>query len=154
MANRPSRTPEKDDAFFNDLEKHGIVIDAAKIAGYKRRSLYEWRKADTEFAQRWDDAIECAIQVLEREADVRGRDGVEEALYHAGKPVMVKDADGKEVHATVRKKSDVLLIFRLKALRPEVYRERIDAKGEINVTFGLADRLHAARLRTRKPESE
>lgn len=144
---KTERTPEKDERFFEALAKTGIVIDACAACGYGRTAVYERRKSDTEFAKRWDDAIEAAIQAMEREADRRGRDGFEEPLFHAGKPVMVKGADGVERQATTRRHSDTLLIFRLKALRPEMYRERVDMQGEVNVTFGLADRLDAARRR-------
>lgn len=149
MANRPTRTPEKDEVFFAEICAGGIVVEAADRAGYARRSVYEWRKSDTEFSARWDSAIEAAIQRLEKEADRRAHDGEPELILHKGAPVMVDDGNGGKVALTVRKRSDLLLIFRLKALRPEIYRERVDMRGEVNVTFGLADRLEAARKRAK-----
>lgn len=150
MANRPTRTPAKDDVFFGALAAGDIIIDAADKAEYARASVYEWRKSDTAFSARWDESVEAAIQRLEKEADRRAHEGEPELILHKGAPVMVDDGKGGKVALTVRKRSDVLLIFRLKALRPEIYRERMDMRGEVNVTFGLADRLEQARRRAKK----
>lgn len=144
------RTPEKDATFFEALAGGGIIVEAADRAGYARASVYEWRKTDTAFSAAWDTAIEAAIQRLEKEADRRAHDGEPELVLHKGAPVMVDDGKGGKVALTVRKRSDLLLIFRLKALRPEIYRERMDMRGEVNVTFGLADRLEQARRRAKK----
>lgn len=150
MADRTERTAEKDEAFLKALAATGIVIDACEAVGYGRTTVYERRKTDTAFAKLWDDAIEASIQRMEREADRRGVQGFEEPLFHAGKPVMILGPDGTTmIQATVRRHSDTLLIFRLKALRPEIYRERVDMRGEVNVTFGLADRLENARRRAK-----
>jgi len=155
VGGKTDRSPEKDDEFFDVLAKTGIVLDACAVTGYSRTHVYDRRKSETDFAKRWDDAIEASIQAMEREADRRGRDGFAEPLFHAGKPVMIEGPDGKPVQATVRRHSDTLLIFRLKALRPEMYRERVDMQGEVNLTFGLADRLEKARRRLgEKPKAK
>ncbi len=48
-----------DERFFAALEEFGQVTYAANICGMARRSLYERRKRDTEFASRWEDAIDA-----------------------------------------------------------------------------------------------
>lgn len=150
MANRTTRTAEKDATFFDALAAGGVIVEAADKAGYPRSSVYEWRKSDTGFSTAWDEAVEAAIQRLEKEADFRATVGDPDVVLHNGNIVMVEDPVTKEKTPLLRrKKSDVLLIFRLKALRPEMYRERVDMQGKVDVSFGLADRLEAARRRAR-----
>ncbi len=77
-----------------------------------RRSAYDWRKEDQEFANEWDAAEALGTDLLEDEARRRAAQGVDEPVFWKG-----------EVKGFVRKYSDVLLIFMLKARRPEKYRE-------------------------------
>src|SRR5262249_50824556 len=74
------------------------VRRACAVAGVHHSTYYEWRHADPEFAEAADGAREHYIEWLEAVADERATRG--------------------------RKPSDTMLIFRLKALRPDVYRER------------------------------
>ncbi len=71
------------------------VAGAAKLAGVGRQTVYDWRKRDGEFAAAWDDAIETGTDNLEDEARRR--------------PMST---------------SDTLMIFLLKARRPDKYKER------------------------------
>ncbi len=87
--------------FLDRLTEIGIVTDACLAAGINRNTAYVRRRADTGFATAWDDAVETAIGGMEVEARRRAIDG-----------------------------SDVLLMFLLKALRPEMYRQ---AKGEVHI---------------------
>lgn len=114
MANRTKRTIEKDEKFFTALAGGEPVSAAAQQVGYTRTSVYEWRQADEEFAARWAEAIEIAIERLEAEADRRGVDGVEKPVFYRGKQC-----------GTIREYSDTLLMFRLKRLDPR-YRDRFD----------------------------
>lgn len=150
MANGTTRTAEKDAVFFGALAAGDVITKAADKADYSRSRVYEWRKTDTKFSAAWDEAIEAAIQRLEEEADRRAVEGEPDLVIHNGNVVMVEDPVTKEKTPLIRRKrSDVLLIFRLKALRPEMYRERVDMKGNVDISFGLADRLEAARQRAR-----
>ncbi len=123
MANRTKRTPQKDGKFFAALAKGIPVSTAAQSVGYGRTMVYEHREKDELFCERWDDAIAIAIERLEAEADRRAVEGIEDPVFYQG-----------EQCGTVRKFSDTLLMFRLKALAPDRYRERaqIDHSGEIN----------------------
>jgi hypothetical protein len=58
-------------------------------------------------------ALSLAAELLEEEADRRGRDGLDEPVFYRGQQC-----------GTKRRYSDGLLLARLKAVRPEVYRER------------------------------
>lgn len=89
------------------------VSAAAKKAGVPRSTAYDWYKADEEFAAAWDDAVEVAVDSLEKEAWRRARDGVLKPVYQKGEKV-----------GQVREYSDQLMVTLLKAHRPEKYRER------------------------------
>jgi hypothetical protein len=65
-----------------------------KASGVSRATAYRFRGHDRAFAEAWDDAIEEAVDMLELEAHRRAIEG-----------------------------SDRLLMFVLRALRPEKYRE-------------------------------
>jgi hypothetical protein len=111
-------TPEKRreaDLFLQELLANGgLVAHACKRARLERRTVYNWRKADIGFATQWDEVIDLCVEAAELECRRRAIEGVDEPVYHKG-----------ELIDTVRKFSDVLLIFFLKAHRPEKYRERI-----------------------------
>ena len=71
-----------------------------------------------------------ATEVLEREAWHRATEGREEAVWFNGKRV-----------GTVRKPSDLLLIFLLKAKKPEIYRERLDSRFTANLNVQSAVKI-------------
>jgi hypothetical protein len=102
-----------DDRFFGAIAGGQTISAAANAAGYSRRSVYDRRSADKSFQERWDDAVAVAIERMEAEADRRAIEGTLEPVFYQGVEC-----------GQVRRFSDTLLIFRLKALRPEMYRER------------------------------
>lgn len=91
-------TPEKDwkDTFLKSLVLYGTVTAACKTAGVSRQTAYRHRQSDEDFALAWADAEEQSTEELEREAINRAING-----------------------------SDTLMIFLLKARRPEKYRENV-----------------------------
>jgi hypothetical protein len=123
MGSRTNRTPQRDANFLKALAQ-GKTVNDALPSGYARRTVYDWRESDPEFRQAWDDAIQTAIERLETEADRRAVDGVD-------KPIVWKG----EVVATYKEYSDTLLIFRLKALAPDKYRENVKTTSEVNLTL-------------------
>lgn len=125
MAGRPrtERTPQRmRELFLKELTRRGSVSDAARKAGVGRRTVYQWREAEPDFAAAWDEALETAIDALESEAWRRAREGVEKPLIGR----VAKDTDG--IITTVREYSDSLMTTLLKAHRPEKYRERAEVK--------------------------
>lgn len=110
---RTIRTSRRRARFLEALGECAIVTRAAKAAGISRNALYEWRREDADFARDWAAAVELGIAALEDEALRRVLDGVETPVFYGGKQV-----------ATVRKFSDPLLMFMLRARRPDRYRER------------------------------
>lgn len=107
-----TRTPEKDFAFLVTLAETGNVTRAAAAIGCGRSTVYEWREADEDFAKQWERAMRIATLGLEDEARRRAEEGVDEPVFYQGIEC-----------GTVRKYSDTLLIFLLKARDPK-YREK------------------------------
>lgn len=146
MANRPKRTPIKDEKFFEALRGGASVAAAAAAAGYKRRTLYEWREADDEFRAEWEASLEEGTDALEDEALRRALHGTDEPVYYQG-----------EECGYVRKYSDTLTIFLLKARRPEKYREKIDLNhgGQAeNPIRALIEQVSGTALRPSSDEAE
>ncbi|MHB0939000.1 MAG: terminase [Armatimonadota bacterium] len=112
MANQTKQTAKKNQLFFDALADGKTVTLAAKLAGYTRCMVYEWKHDDLAFSGRWDDALKVALERMEAEADRRALQGVLKPVFQGGKKV-----------GTVRVFSDTLLIFRMKALDPDKYRE-------------------------------
>lgn len=129
MRGRTIRTPENEADFLDGLARTASVTAACEIAKIARASAYDWRDADPAFAAAWDAALVRGTDALEDEAIRRARLGVDEPVFYQG------DECG-----TVTKYSDTLLIFMLKARRPEVFREQIAVTHTVNVV----DRLGSA----------
>jgi hypothetical protein len=97
-------TPEKQipiTAFIDALRSTGNVRAACEAVGISRQAAYRWRRENTEFAAAWEQAIEDATDYLEEVARQRALET-----------------------------SDTLMIFLLKAHRPDKFRDthRIEFK--------------------------
>jgi hypothetical protein len=110
---RELTTEQRKEKFLKELAKRANVSDAARAAGVGRSTAYEWYEADQGFARRWDEAVEHAVDELEREAWRRAAEGFDEPVYQKG-----------ELVGHVRRYSDQLMSVLLKAHRPEKFRER------------------------------
>ncbi len=133
--NRPSepltaRTPSRvrvraQQAFLDRLSSTCQVAKACRGARVSRAAVYAWRKADPEFAKAWEAAIEIGVGVVEDEAVRRALQG-----------------------------SDNLLIFLLKAYRPEKYSDKrqlqIGGPGLAEIICSMSEGLQAARERAAK----
>jgi hypothetical protein len=113
MRSRAIRTKRLDNRFFGAIATGQTVSAAALVSGYSRRAVYDWRAAAEAFRERWDEAVAMAIERMEAEADRRAVKGTLEPVFYKGTEC-----------GHVRRYSDTLLIFRLKALDPKKYRER------------------------------
>ena len=158
-------TPEKLSAFCAALAETGIVGRACTAVDISRMTAYEWRHNDEDFAARWDHALKIGVTALEDEAHRRGFEGVPEPVVHQGQfsheweaardeqgvvirlddgsPKMVPalDEHGRPVLKTIRKYSDTLAIFLLKAHNPDKYRE--NSKVEIGGSLDLRRKTDA-----------
>jgi hypothetical protein len=106
---------EKQKVFLDSFRELGTVSAACIAAGIGRTTAYRWRQADEDFALAWHDLEEDTTDEMEREAYRRAVEGVPEPVFHKGEEI-----------ATINRYSDTLLIFMLKARKPETYRERFD----------------------------
>jgi len=114
MANRTKTTPTKKASFLAALRRTaGNVTAAAKTTGVGRVAWYAARAKDPDFAADWDEVVEEGTEDLEQEAYRRACRGTRKPTYQGGKMV-----------GYVREYSDTLMIFLLKARRPEKYRDR------------------------------
>lgn len=109
------RRPPWQAPFLDALRSSGNVRLAAKAVAISRKTVYATKARDIAFADDWEDALDEATDLLEEEAWRRAKDGVRRPVFQNGKRVGV-----------VREYSDTLLIFLLKGLRPEKYRDNFD----------------------------
>lgn len=106
----PLTRAHRDDIFFTELAKDGFITRAAKVAGIDRSGAYKLYKADPEFAERWDAALDEYHDKLEEEARRRAVDGSDKGVWHQGVQV-----------GTEKQYSDSLLALMLKAKRKKEY---------------------------------
>ena len=106
--------------FLSVVADTGIILRACELTGIGRTNVYRWRK-EPEFEAALQLAVEEATERLELEARRRAFEGVEKPVYQGGEHV-----------GDIQEYSDTLLMFLLKAARPEVYREtiRVDIRRE------------------------
>src|SRR5262245_41897979 len=112
-------TQRRKSLFLRNYAETGNISLAARAAGIERRSIYVWQERDGRFAAAMRQAEIEAVEALEAEARRRAFEGVthERPIYYKGEQV------GSELITT---HSDLLMIFLLKAARPEKYRDRYD----------------------------
>jgi len=128
MARRTARnTQRRKTKFLEAYKLAGTASEAARLTGIPRDTHKEWLRKSETYRQAFQEADDAATEVLEKEALRRAVEGREETVYFNGQPC-----------GTVRKYSDVLLIFLLKAKRPDVYRERYDARITANMNVQSA----------------
>src|SRR5215831_1866316 len=108
-----------EDAFITSYERTGSVPVSAQRALITPKTVRRRRAVDAQFAERMREAQENAVELLETAAWNRARDGVvkKKAIYFNGRQV------GEDVTVEY---SDQLLIFLLKANKPEKYRESVN----------------------------
>jgi hypothetical protein len=106
-------TAELRAAFLSALAEHGFVTRAARSAGINRDTARKARKNDPAFAAAWAEAMAEYVENLEAEADRRAYRGTARPVFYQG-----------EKCGEIQEYSDTLLIFRLKALKPDVYADR------------------------------
>ena len=121
MANRTKRTDRAREAFLSTLRTGASIGAACRKAGMGRSPAYEWRDEDEDFRLAWDEAVDEGTDVLEDEATRRARDGTVKPVFYQG-----QECGG------IREYSDTLIMFMLKARRPEKYRERHQIEHEID----------------------
>jgi hypothetical protein len=97
------------------LSELGNVTAAARLVGIHHDTHYQWMKRDPQYAEQVPGVLEQAADLLEAEARRRAVEGVT-------KPI-IGGRNRDEVVTTVKEYSDTLLIFLLKGVRPQKYKE-------------------------------
>jgi hypothetical protein len=129
-------------AFLESFVTVGTITHAAASAGVERQRHYEWLEADPDYTVAFEAAQDAAAEVLVREARRRAVEGVDEAIVYQGK--IQQDATGQP--ASVKRFSDILLIFLMKGAMPEVYRDNFHITGSVELDT-LVGKLAAGRKR-------
>lgn len=128
-------TPEKawQRPFIQRLCETGNVTAACKKAKISRQRAYEVRDEDEVFRTAWEEALVVATENLELEARRRAETGVLEPVFYLGKKV-----------GAIRKYSDTLMIFLLKAHKPDTYRDNqhIEHTGKDGKDLSLQTVVH------------
>src|SRR5690606_26043730 len=111
------------------LAESGNVTDAARRAGLARVTVYRYWENDEELAKLFDEALRLGQHGLEDEARRRAYTWVLDPVVYQGKiqeQEVYDQATGEitKIPVAVRRYSDVLLMFLLKAAFPEKYKER------------------------------
>lgn len=110
----------KQAAFLAAYAETGNLTLAALAAKCSRRSHHNWLK-NPEYQAKFNQAQEIAVESMEAEARRRAVDGTDVPVFGSGG----RDVGTVQV-GTMKRYSDVLLIFLLKAANPKKYRDRID----------------------------
>src|SRR4030095_9043088 len=123
MAKHPVRTATQKAAFLEAYARAGTAMGAAKLSGVDDRNHYAWLQKSEQYRAQFAIAKERAAQVLEAEARRRACDGYDDPIYYNGVQV-----------GHVRRYSDLLMIFLLKAAKPDVYRDYHSVKVQGSMT--------------------
>jgi hypothetical protein len=111
MAKDPCRSAVQN-RFIRALRAQPDVKRAARLAGTDVQTIYFWKRTDRAFRDSWESALEEAVDELEGIALQRAKTG-----------------------------SDTLLMFMLRAHRPQTYRDQLDiSKLPDNVIIRLLER--------------
>ncbi len=149
---RKTTAPDWAPRFLSALAATANVSASCLAAGIARNTVYLRRDADEGFAKRMADALEDAVDDLELEARRRARDGLRRVKFHQGDPILVPlfredglpalDERGAAVLVPYveHEYSDTLMIFLLKAHRPEKYREnvKVEVTGKVISTIEIS----------------
>jgi hypothetical protein len=136
MSTAKKRAARWQPTFLASFRTTGNISRSAEAAGISRSTVWKHREKDPEFDRQYNEALDDAVDTLEAEAWRRAAEGIERTkVVRTG-----TDDDGNPVfsHFPERHYSDTLLIFLLKGLRPERYRDSYDLKGLLNQVVGHA----------------
>lgn len=115
------QTPHLKAAFLAAFRQRGIVTHACRASGVDRYTVYHWRRIDPKFEAAFTEAEIESTEVMEDEARRRAVDGVTRLKFDKDGDALTDPRTGELYFET--QYSDTLLIFMLKARKPETYRE-------------------------------
>ena len=119
-------------AFIADLAMDGNITRAVRETGVARATVYRLRAQDELFRNAMNRAQEIGAEGLLDEAKRRAYHGTDEPRFNA---------EGEEI-GRITKYSDTLLIFLLKGLMPDTFRERhthaVAVGGEVDLNVKVS----------------
>jgi hypothetical protein len=128
----------KKTAFLKAFEACGNISQAARVAKVARNNHYDWME-DDEYKKRFRESEVRAARALEDEAVFRATEGLRRYKFDKnGEPII--DPVTKEPYYESQR-SDTLLIFLLKGILPEKYRERYEAHVTADVSHSGTVRI-------------
>ena len=104
--------PMKFANFLEHLMDCGNVADAARQADLTIQQVRVFRRNNPKAQAAFEEALDIGTDAIEAELHRRAIQGTLEPVFYKGRRVN-----------TIRKKSDVLLMFLLKSRRPHIYRD-------------------------------
>lgn len=104
--------PMKFANFLEHLMDCGNVADAARQADLTIQQVRLFRRNNPKAQAAFEEALDIGTDAIEAELHRRAISGTLEPVFYKGRRVN-----------TIRKKSDVLLMFLLKSRRPHIYRD-------------------------------
>jgi hypothetical protein len=168
------RTLDKRPAFLAAYSICASIRHAAKAAHVNPRRHYEWLRDDPEYPARFKQAQTEAAQSLEDEASYRAMVGVFEPNVYQGRWIYPQEE--YEITPATRtrpaemgfrdvpgakplglwKKSDALLMFRLRGEMPQKYRPygSVELTGPNGGPIEIVERLQAARARVQAAQPQ
>jgi hypothetical protein len=122
--------PKKQAAF---LVETGSISHAARAANMARITHYRWLESSEGYRELFEAAKQESLENLEREARFRAVQGLRQFKFTKDGSPLMHPVTGEPYYE--EKRSDVLLIFLLKALAPKKYREQTQMQlgGDVNV---------------------
>lgn len=129
-------TPENKELVLRALSAGVSVAAAAALIGAHRGTVIGWKGADTDFKEKYEEALDEGTDLLEDEAVRRARDGVKRPVFYMG-----------EICGYIQEYSDSLLKFMLEARRPAIFRSR-----SINLVPPEGDGDKVLEVRWKDPE--
>lgn len=135
------------DLFLRILSETANVSRAARVAGIGASQVYRWREKMPKFAEDWDSALREALDALEEVLRDRVINGIERSHFHGG-----------EKTGTYKTFSDALLMFYLRAKRPDIYNKggtemAVERTGDDDALNKQLDAI-AARVKARNAEKD
>lgn len=135
-------------AFLKKLGQTGKVGQSSREVGYASTTfLQNLRRTDEEFARQWDEAMQAAVDQMEDEMVRRAKEGVKKPTVYKGQlcyqrspedGALILDTAGDPIPIYVTEYSDSLLMFYLRAAKPNKYRDNIRVDTTIQGKIGVA----------------
>jgi hypothetical protein len=97
------------------------VLRASRAAGIDRMAHYQWLRDDPTYPERFREAQQVAVRMLEDEAVRRAFEGDKKLVTYKSKPVRI---NGEYLYEVVR--SDNLLMFLLKAYDRRRFGDKVE----------------------------